>query len=196
MTYSNVKSGLSKLFLAEILTIISSFSIVFNGETVKTFGIVLSALGIAAFVINLVGLKQCALDDIGYKKAFRCTIAAIFVCLSIVILGVVMDNFALADRANEVQGVFNYLVAYMVLKTTADILRKRGKEAEAEYADKVRKLYTFAFIVSEVFGILSDTVVGSVVLILGFLLIVVAIIALLVAHIKYIIFLKKSSDAL
>lgn len=156
----------------------------------------LSLLGTAAFVVNLVGLKQCALDDDGYKKAFRASIAAIFVCLGVVILDLVLDDSALAKSADQVQGLFNFLVAYSVLETTATILRKRGKDAEADYADKVRKLYMLAFIVSEAFGILSDTVVGSVVLITGLLFAVAAIATLLVAQIKYIIFLKKSSDSL
>lgn len=196
MRFPNVKQGLNKLFAAEIMTIISGFSVAVNGDNLAFLGTALALLGTAAFVVNIIGLRQCAIDEQGYKRPLTLTVAAIFVCLGMIILGVVLKNSYLSDGANEVQGLFNFLVAYEVLKTTAKILRESGKEADAKYADGVRKLFTAAFVVAEVFGLIADSVNGTGMLIAAILTAVASIIALLIANIKYIIFLKRSADAL
>ena len=196
MRFPNVKQGLNKLFAAEIMTIISGFSVAVNGDNLAFLGTALALLGTAAFVVSIIGLRQCAIDEKGYKRPLTLTVAAIFVCLGMIILGVVLKNSYLSDGANEVQGLFNFLVAYEVLKTTAKILRESGKEADAKYADGVRKLFTAAFVVAEVFGLIADSVDGTGMLIAAILTAVASIIALLIANIKYIIFLKRSADAL
>lgn len=196
MRFPNVKQGLNKLFAAEIMTIISGFSVAVNGDNLAFLGTALALLGTAAFVVSIIGLRQCAIDEQGYKRPLTLTVAAIFVCLGMIILGVVLKNSYLSDGANEVQGLFNFLVAYEVLKTTAKILRESGKEADAKYADGVRKLFTAAFVVAEVFGLIADSVNGTGMLIAAILTAVASIIALLIANIKYIIFLKRSADAL
>lgn len=196
MRFPNVKQGLNKLFAAEIMTIISGFSVAVNGDNLAFLGTALALLGTAAFVVNIIGLRQCAIDEQGYKRPLTLTVAAIFVCLGMIILGVVLKNSYLSDGANEVQGLFNFLVAYEVLKTTAKILRESGKEADAKYADGVRKLFTAAFVVAEVFGLIADSIDGTGMLIAAILTAVASIIALLIANIKYIIFLKRSADAL
>ena len=196
MRFPNVKQGLNKLFAAEIMTIISGFSVAVNGDNLAFLGTALALLGTAAFVVNIIGLRQCAIDEQGYKRPLTLTVAAIIVCLGMIILGVVLKNSYLSDGANEVQGLFNFLVAYEVLKTTAKILRESGKEADAKYADGVRKLFTAAFVVAEVFGLIADSVNGTGMLIAAILTAVASIIALLIANIKYIIFLKRSADAL
>lgn len=196
MRFPNVKQGLNKLFAAEIMTIISGFSVAVNGDNLAFLGTALALLGTAAFVVNIIGLRQCSIDEKGYKRPLTLTVAAIFVCLGMIILGVVLKNSYLSDGANEVQGLFNFLVAYEVLKTTAKILRESGKEADAKYADGVRKLFTAAFVVAEVFGLIADSIDGTGMLIAAILTAVASIIALLIANIKYIIFLKRSADAL
>ena len=196
MRFPNVKQGLNKLFAAEIMTIISGFSVAVNGDNLAFLGTALALLGTAAFVVNIIGLRQCAIDEKEYKRPLTLTVAAIFVCLGMIILGVVLKNSYLSDGANEVQGLFNFLVAYEVLKTTAKILRESGKEADAKYADGVRKLFTAAFVVAEVFGLIADSIDGTGMLIAAILTAVASIIALLIANIKYIIFLKRSADAL
>lgn len=196
MNYSNVKAGLNKLFLAELMTIAAGFSVAFNEEPLQIIGVVLGLLGAAAFIVNLRGLKQCALDDEGYKKAFNLSIAGLVVSLLVTILSVVQEDSVLSKSANEIQAVFNYLVAYMVLKTTAPILRSCEKNAEADYADKVRKLYTVAFVIAEVFSILADAFSDNAMVLVVVLVAIVAVIVLLVAQIRYIIFLRKSANAL
>ena len=185
MNFSNVKAGLNKLFLAELMTIAAGFSVAFNEEPLQIIGVVLGLLGAAAFIVNLRGLKQCALDDVG-----------LVVSLLVTILSVVQEDSVLSKSANEIQAVFNYLVAYMVLKTTAPILRSCEKNAEADYADKVRKLYTIAFVIAEVFSILADAFSDNAMVLVVVLVAIVAVIVLLVAQIRYIIFLRKSANAL
>lgn len=196
MIYSNVKAGLRKLFMAEILTIVSGLSIGLNGNNLDIISFVLGLVGVVAFIVSLFGLKQCSLDDVAYKKPFYFTIAALFVCLIVVIIGVVQNDSAIGESAEEIQGVFNFLIAYSIMKITAGILRKREKDAEAEYAEKARKLYTIAFIISEALLIVSDTSDSNVMIALTLILSIAALVLLVIAQIKYIIFLKKSSDAL
>lgn len=196
MKYPNAKSGLNKLFTAELLTIVSGLSVAFNGETVKFIGVLLGLLAVVAFVINLIGLKQCAEDDDGYKKAYKVAIAGLLVCLACTLVGAFGSNSAVVRATDEIQIVFTYLVAWMVLKTTAPLLRDCGKEAEAVYADKVRKLYTAAFIVSEVLRILVDFMTGDIMIAVVAILAIIALIVLLTAQIKYIIFLRRSANAL
>ena len=196
MKYPNAKSGLNKLFTAELLTIVSGLSVAFNGETVKVIGVLLGLLAVVAFVINLIGLKQCAKDDVGYMKAYKVAIAGLLVCLACTLVGAFGSNSAVGRAADEIQIVFTYLVAWMVLKTTAPLLRDCGKEAEAVYADKVRKLYTAAFIVSEVLRILVDFMTGDIMIAVVAIVAIVALVVLLAAQIKYIIFLRRSANAL
>lgn len=194
--YNNVKSGLNKLFIAELLAIASTFTIVFNGESIMPFGFALQLLGAVAFFLKLNGLKQCAYDDNAYRKPRNLAVAAFFVCLVVTILGGIFVGSAISKSVNEIQSVFNYLVAYSVLKATAPILRECGKEAEAAYADEVRKIYTISFVVSELLSITTDASAGAWVIAGTAIVALAAVIALLIAQIRYIIFLNKSSAAL
>ncbi len=196
MKYSHVKSGLGKLFLAELLTIAASFSITFNGETEKIIGIVLSFIGAAAFIVNLIGLKQCMRDDKAYQKAYICSIAGLLVWLAVTILSVILTKPEFTNYADNIEILFAFIVAFIVLKNTAPILRECGKEAEAKYADKVRWLYTGAFVIGELLSILANVISNDVLKTVAIFLAIAALIVLLVAQIKYIIFLRKSSNAI
>ena len=196
MSFINVSSGLKKMYIAELLTIISGLSIFFSDGKMIAIGITLAFLGLVAFFVTLSGLKQCALNEPAYKKPFRFTIAGILVCVAVAVLGEILNNPVLSDSTNEIQGVVNYLIVYMVLQITAEILQKCGKESEAAYAKKLRHLYTFAFILSEILSITSDRLEGEVAVAIILAVAAVSIVTLLIAQIRYIIFLKKSSNAL
>ena len=192
MNYSNVKSGLNKLFVAEILTILSAFSVLFSDASLMIIGLLLGLLGLVAFIITLAGLKECARDDAGYRKAFYLTIVALLICILIAVLGTVWHNSVIAQGANEVMNFCGYLVAFLVLQTTAVILRKVGKEAEAVYAEKTKNLYTVAIVISIVLSATVDMFSGVWVAVVA----LIALVVLIIAQIRYIILLKKASNAL
>lgn len=193
--FANAKTGFKMLFISAILTIVGDCSVIFNGASV--FGTILAAVGLVAFVLNLVGLKRCAKDEAEYNKPFYFTIAALILCLILTIVSAVKNDLTWATGANELQGVMNYLVAYLILKTTAGILRQCGKEAEAVSADKLRNLYTVAFSITVALNILGDVFASGVAAtVLGLLLVLAAAVVLIVVQIKYIVFLKKTADVL
>ena len=196
MKYENVKSGLSTLFTAELLTIVGSFSGTFNGEGKTAVALLLSLVTAAAFVLNLVGLKKCAKDKPDYNKPFNLTIAALVLCMGLTVLSVAVKDLAFARYANEIQSFMGYLVAFSVLKTTAPILKECGREAEATYADRTRQLYTAGIVLSVTFGALADNISGSTSVSSALVCGIMAVVILLVAEVRYIISLKKSSNAL
>lgn len=150
-----------------------------------------------AFVLNLVGLKRCTKNEAEYNKPFYFTIAALVLCLFLTIVGVVKNDLSWAKGASELQGVMNYLVAYLILRTTAGVLRQCGKEKEAVSADELRNLYTVAFSIAVALNILLDSFTSNVAsAVLGILVALAVAVVLFVAQIKYIIFLKKTADAL
>lgn len=196
MKYENVKTGLSTLFTAELLTIVGSFSGTFSGQGKTTLALLFSLVTAVAFVLNLVGLKRCAKDKQDYNKAFNLTIAVLVLCIGLTVLSVAVRDLAFARYANEINAFLGYMVAFVVLKTTVPILRECGKEAEATYADKTRQLYTSGIVLSVTFGLLADSISDKASVSSALVCGIMAAVILLVAQIRYIISLKKSSEAL
>lgn len=199
MNYSNAKKGFSKLFVAEMLMILSSVLGTFTDKAI-VLGLVAVIMMIVAFFINLSGLSLMAKDDKGYKKAYNFTIAGIIITVAAVIVGVIFkDNSFIYECANGISNVssrvFEYITAILVMKASIEVLTKLNKDELAKKTKSTYILYSIAYALAIILGIIADTtnVLVGVLVIIGTL---VALVLGLVSQIKYYIFLKNMANTL
>ena len=199
MNYSNAKKGFSKLFVAEMLMILSSVLGTFTDKAL-VLGLVAVIMMIVAFFINLSGLSLMAKDDKGYKKAYNFTIAGIIITVAAVIVGVIFkDNSFIYECANGISNVssrvFEYITAILVMKASIEVLTKLNKDELVKKTKSTYILYSIAYALAIILGIIADTtnVLVGVLVIIGTL---VALVLGLVSQIKYYIFLKNMANTL
>lgn len=168
MDYTTAGRGLNKVFIGEILAILSF---------IPLLGGILALVGL---ILVLVGLNEASAAADGYRTAFWLGIASIVVkVLSIVIplLGLVSSILAFVE-------------VYLVCITTADILDETGDPATAAKGRFVWKLYIVCTVIIVVCSLL---VLIPGVVILAALVMIPTVIATLVAGIQYLIFLYRAS---
>ena len=171
MDYTAAGRGLNKVFIGEILVILSFIPLI---------GGILALVGA---IMILVGLNEASAAADGYRTAFWIDIAAIVVeVLAIFIppLGVVSS-------------ILFFVMVYLVCNITADILDETGDPATAAKGRFVWKLYVVCTVITVVCTLLA-LIPG--VVILAALVMIPTLIATLVAGIQYLIFLYRASGFL
>lgn len=169
--YTPVGKGLSKLFIAEILAILS-FIPLLGG-----------ILAIIALVLMLIGLNEASQAADGYRTAFTLSIASIVV----EILGLFIPFMSL------VGSILSFAVTYVVCTTTADILDWAGDPATAAKGRFVWKLYVVCTIIIVVCGVVA--MIPGLAVLAG-LVLIPTVIASIVAGVQYLIFLYRASNFL
>lgn len=134
MTFLNAREGLNKIKNAEILAFVSGFIAIItaviavvtainikNGKAVQSSGyvgvgllaIIISVLGIIAFILNLIGLSKASKDEPCFNKA-----------LTVTIVGIVLGVFNAVLSANPVsKGIFDALQAAVSIVIVNFVLR-------------------------------------------------------------------------
>ena len=209
MTFLNAREGLNKIKNAEILAfivgvigiitaviaVVAAINIK-NGNAVRSSGyvgvgllaLIISVLGIIAFILNLIGLSKASKDEPCFNKA-----------LTVTIVGIVLGVFNAVFSANPVsKGIFDALQAAVsivivnfVLRGIMNIAAKLDEEEMIQKGEIMLKLLVgiriAALVLNLVFSFLQvDSNVSLVVLIL---LLVVACItsAAEFIYVKYLI---------
>lgn len=199
MNYSNAKKGFRKLFVAEMLIILSNILGAFTDKAL-VLGLVAVIAMIVAFFINLSGLSLMAKDDGGYKKAYNFTVAGIIITVAAVIVGVIFKDNAViysytSNISNASSRIFEYITAILVMKASIGVLTNLNKEDLVKKTKATYILYSISYALAILLSIFTNTtsvLVGTLVLI-GAL---VALVLGLVSQIKYYIFLKTMASKL
>ena len=187
--YPNAAKGLKMMFWAEIAAIIAAAF-----TMIPFVGFVGSLASIACAVISIVGVHTAGNDDAGYKKAFLFTILSLVAvvvaaCVSFIpVAGTIISNLV-----QVVVTIFDLVVTYYVITTSANILRNIGAEDVAKKGMNVWKIVMICAIAGMVLSILS--VIPLVNVIAALLIVIVAIVEL-IANILYLVFLFKGYKAL
>ena len=168
MDYTAAGRGLNKVFIGEILAILSFIPLI---------GLILALVGA---IMILVGLNEASAAADSYRTAFWIDIAAIVVK----VLAIFISPLGL------VSSILSFVMAYLVCITTADILDETGDPATAAKGRFVWKLYVVCTVIIVVCSLLA-LIPG--VVILAALVMIPTVIATLVAGIQYLIFLYRAS---
>ncbi|MDO4940165.1 MAG: hypothetical protein Q4E33_00560 [Erysipelotrichaceae bacterium] len=196
----NAKRGFEKLFIAEILVIIGSFSL-FVTKEYWYLAIAFIVIDIAAFFINLKGLKLMAKDQEGYKMAYSFAIFGIVVDVVSLVLAVVFDSKSeaaniLNNTTVALSDAIEFAICFIVLNTSIKYLQSVGNEELAKYADTTKNLLLFAYCVSIAIDFYLSTNIESWVALIGIIAGLTALVVVIIGQIRYIIFLKKMKETL
>ena len=133
MDYTAAGRGLNKIFVGEILAILSF---------IPLLGGILALVGL---ILILVGLNEASQAAEGYRTAFWLGIASIVAAvLSLFVPGVGLVGDILA-----------FIIVYLVCTTTANILDENGDPATAAKGRFVWKLYIVCTIIMVICGVLA-----------------------------------------
>ena len=171
MDYTAAGSGLKKVFIGEILSILSFIPLV---------GGILALVGL---ILNLVGLNEASRASEGYRTAFTLSIVSIVLAVLTLVLPIL----------SVVGSILSFVVVYLVCITTADILDECGDSDTAAKGRFVWKLYVVCTVILVVCGLVA-LIPGAA--ILAGLVIIPTAIASLVAGIQYLIFLYRAYNFL
>ena len=192
----NIKTGFKKLYLAQILTIIGALNFLVTKEY-WYLGIVFIVLDIAAFFINLKGLKILSSDYEGYNKAYKFAIAGIVVDLVALVLAFVFNNNPevgkIVDSTTKaLSNAIEYGICWLVLKTSVELCNSKGLVDIADYAKKTSALLTFCYAVGILIDLFNTSQTWALLVVLA--VAVITLVVFVMGQIRYIIFLKKMRD--
>lgn len=184
MQYNNAGSGLNKLFIAQIGTVVSSVLLLIP---IVNLIALLAILGF--LILSLVGLNEAGKDIAGCKTAFQLTAAE----LILNILSGILGSGILGTLISAASSVAGFLALYFVCSSVADVLRTRSHDDIASKGELVWKINLVCYAVEIVMSFLDHIPLLNVLAVpAGIIIPVVTIIA----GILYIVFLYKSSLAL
>lgn len=166
--YTIAGMGLEKMFYGQILAILGIIPLV---------GWIASIVGLVLF---LVGLRQAAGADEGYRAAFYVEIAILALSVLNLFLGV-LGIFT---------SVLSLVSVYLVCNTTSSLLSAKGDLAAAAWGQLVWKIYVVCAVVSIICSIL---ILFPLLSALGLVIVVPNAIASLAGSILYMIFLYRAS---
>ena len=210
MKFPNAHSGVKKLFICEIISIVAA-ALTIIGATIAAIGLKKEGLlltggtiilisGIAlvvVFILQLVGLHQAGKDEIQIKYAFCATILGI-------ILGVVASILESVSNAkgtqiavaviNAIQTVAELLAAFYVLSGISALAGKLNDQAMEKQGRKLANWVIIFFIASIVFEflgvILKENPTEWLAVLAGILVIVAGFVQLVVYIITFIYYCK------
>lgn len=211
MRFPNAYKGVSKLFLAEILMLVSAVVGVVSAVmlllayqsdpaglvegtlvTAGVFSIILvvaSIISIVAFIVNIIGLVQAMKDDGGFKIALVFTIIAI--AFSIIASCVATMNPNLSSWMEFASTIFELAVFEYVVIGIMSLAEQLGDRKMVDYGSKMRLIISILYIVILVlrlFGRFNDGFAGVMTTVISILEIVL--------YIAYIIYLAKAKTML
>ena len=188
-----LKKGMTKLFTAEILTMISGFDDLF-GIDLWWILVALVIVDIAAYFMFLKGVKLCAQADERYKKARLFALIGLIAGIGEVV-GVIFlkePSRTSADTlCQALDDLCEFLTVFYVLMASNEVFKEIKKEELAKAAMTTRNLYLAAWLLSQILDILgtSESVPA---LFTGIGCGIASVVILLLAEIKFFFFLKNS----
>ena len=207
--YKNAAKGISKVFIAELLLILSGFftlamsivtAIMGNSENdaltvvILILGVVAAVIGIIAFFTQMVGLFEAGKDNSSFSVGFW------IIILSIALSGLAMalrsiGGYAVAVSIIDVfTGLTNTLVMVFVVQGISTLALKSGHPVFAARGTIFNFIVFGLFVFSGVMSLLSSLMDKSnpAVQTLTGIFGVVAVVLTLVMYIGYLLYLNKA----
>ncbi len=188
--YPNAAVGVKKIFTSQIISIIAALIMI-----IPLIGpLVGCILAIVGFVFYIMGLKKAGEDDEGYNKAVTYVIINIVIAVvSALVSWIPFVGAIISSLLSVVSSVINLVILNTVITTTSGLLSNVGSAELAEKGKSIWKMYLICTVISVVCDLLAlipilGTIAGGVA--------VVAAIALIVAMVRYMLFLNNSASAL
>ena len=197
MTLPNAYSGVTKIFIAEILQIVGSVLAIISlvsvlgvaGVYVETgdangvvgfaamagvFALLAAGLAIIALVLNLVGLKQASKDEPDRMgKAF---VFAIVTLILSVIVGVCQNmHWGAAGFFNTIMGV-------------SEVTQNISRQDVADMGPKIIVISVIAIVAAIIAGIIGNVIGGAAA--------IVSLVLMIVAYFVFLVFLGRATSAL
>ncbi len=202
--YSNAKSGIRKLYKAELMELISVVLVVigsviaivpFVGTLVGGLIVVIAAIiAMISAILGLLALNKAGKDEAAFATAFKIIIIQLILTFVVGIFTAIFKNNPLLGSITElIKQIVDIVVTYFVLTGLRRIFDSLGKSEMAAKSDKVWKIYALSIILSSVCGCLGDSKLGAI-KVLAVILSLVSLVASIVAYFKYLGFLKKSAN--
>lgn len=151
--------GLLKVFFGQALSIasaaLSGAALVLQVPALLYLSVVVS---LAGFVLVLIGLSGASIAHMGYRAAFGCVVAnaAVSLLADISWLAAFHGLLSLLDLA------LGLCTAYLVCKTTADLLVEKGDDRRARRAAMVWKTYALCTALSAAAQIAAGLFYGDI----------------------------------
>ena len=209
--YPNAYDGIKKIYLAEILTLISTIiacvatvvaaiglksadggaedigaasAIVGGGAVLIISGIII----LVAFILNILGISRASKDEENFKKAMTWLLISLIGSLA---AGFTKDGSFINLACDLVYQIGNILVTFYVIDGVISLARKIGREDLVSRGTKLKGMiiavYVIGFALTLISGFMKQSDAMSV--ISG----VLAVIALIVMIVAYVMYLKLLS---
>ena len=208
MKFDNAKTGIKRIYNAEILSIIAAIvaivaavllvilgSFTKDGQVnatdvISTISLVVAGIiGVVAYIMNIVGISTASKDSEDFKNALYMAIGAILTSVVSSLLQKSSPSFAGALQVSE--NIFEMLTAYYVINGCTNLAKQIGNAAVEAEGKKTMKLFITVWIVSIVVETLGKIVErASKTQVLTIIAGILSIAALVLGLICYIIFLK------
>lgn len=208
MKFDNAKTGIKRIYTAEVLSIIAAIvaivaavllvilgSFTKDGkvnvtDVISTISLVVAGIiGVVAYIMNIVGISTASKDSEDFKNALYMAIGAILTSVVSSLLQKSSPSFAGALQVSE--NIFEMLTAYYVINGCTNLAKQIGNAAVEAEGKKTMKLFITVWIVSIVVETLGKIVErASKTQVLTIIAGILSIAALVLGLICYIIFLK------
>ena len=208
MKFDNAKTGIKRIYNAEILSIIAAIvaivaavllvilgSFTKDGQVnatdvISTISLVVAGIiAFVAYIMNIVGISTASKDSEDFKNALYMAIGAILTSVASSLLQKSSPGFAGALQVSE--NIFEMLTAYYVINGCTNLAKQIGNAAVEAEGKKTMKLFLTVWIISiavETIGKIFER--SSKTQVLTIIAGILAIAALVLGLICYIIFLK------
>jgi hypothetical protein len=217
MKFENAKKGIKRVYNAEILSIIAGIIAIVAAVLILVLGtvnkegkanitdvislislIVAGIIAIIAYFLNIVGIVNASKDSEDFKNALYVLIAGIVVSLLSTILSKKFPS--LSSGLNITENVCELLVSYYIINGCTSIAHQIGKADVEESGKRTMRLFITVWIISiaiQALGKIIERVSKTQVLsIIAGLLAIVALVLGLVCYIIFLKLLRKTIDIL
>lgn len=224
MKFPNALAGVKKIFIAEILALISAFctimTIVFAyflsktvtaaGEVtsegaavaglggVAIFGMAMTVLVIISIIFSLIGTKKGSLDEPGFKMAFYLIIASLVISLAEGIVTSFVANAIVSNIFSIVGDVVKILITVYIIQAIINLAGKLGDDAMQKKGNTIFKIIIAVYalqIIAKIVTMITGTANETGLIISGVILIVAAVLDI-VQYIFYLMYLSKAKKML
>ena len=214
MKFDNAKTGIKRIYNAEILSIIAAIvaivaavllvilgSFTKDGQVnatdvISTISLVVAGIiAFVAYIMNIVGISTASKDSEDFKNALYMAIGAILTSVASSLLQKSSPGFAGALQVSE--NIFEMLTAYYVINGCTNLAKQIGNAAVEAEGKKTMKLFLTVWIISiavETIGKIFER--SSKTQVLAGILAIAALVLGLICYIIFLKLLRKTIDIL
>lgn len=184
MAYSNAGSGLKKVFICQIGSLICTVLMI-----IPLINFLVPIASCVFLIFGLIGLNEAGKDIEGCKTAFYLTITQLVIAVLLNFLDAGITKTILSTAIS----ITDFFALYFVCSSVAKVLRARSYEDIAAKGEMIWKI-NLAFYIGKI--IVSLLTFLPLLEVLVFPIQIIMVVASLAAGILYITFLYKSSKVL